>query len=228
MKVAGMVRLAEIDQKKLGKDLMKLSISKLADMVSHLYFLEIGNVDSDVIDFINSLGKEIKITKAINDYMSGWMFKNNESLDDLYKTIDGDFDWILYPDADDILPEHTLELLEEADSIGAEKVRFYFIECFGSANDVIEVKSGYPIGPHFKAVKLKNDITFVGSHGFNEPIANREMKKLETEYCMRHLRYANIAGIEERKRMNYFQEYFLQNHNTIAYSPKQTFKYYMR
>jgi hypothetical protein len=30
MKVAGMVRLAEIDQKKLGKDLMKLSISKLA------------------------------------------------------------------------------------------------------------------------------------------------------------------------------------------------------
>ena len=45
---------------------------------------------------------------------------------------------------------------------------------------------------------------------------------------MRHLRYANIEGIEERKRMNYFQEYFLQNHNTIAYSPKQTFKYYMR
>ena len=228
MKVAGMVRLAEIDQKKLGKDLMKLSISKLADMVSHLYFLEIGNVDEDIIDFINSLGKDIKITKATNDYSSGWTFRNNESLDDLYKTIDGEFDWVLYPDADDILPEHTLELLQKADSIGAEKVRFYFIECFGSSDDIIEIKPGYPIGPHFKAVKLKSDITFVGSDGFNEPISSREMKKLETEYCMRHLRYANIDGIEERKRMNYFQEYFLEKHNTISYSPKQKFNYYLR
>lgn len=228
MKVAGMVRLAEIDQTKLGKDLMKLSISKLADMTSHLYFLEIGNVDIDIIDFINSLGKQVKITKATNDYMSGWMFKNYESLEDLYKTIDDEFDWVLYPDADDILPENTLELLKEADSIGAEKVRFYFIECFGSSESIIEIKPGYPIGPHFKAVKLKSDITFIDSHGFNEPNANREMKKLETDYCMRHLRYASPNNIEERKRMNYFEDYFLQNHNTIPYSPNQVFNYYKR
>ena len=54
MKVAGMMRLAEIDQTKVSKRLMKLAIQSLADTVSHLYFLQIGEIDNDIIDFINS------------------------------------------------------------------------------------------------------------------------------------------------------------------------------
>jgi len=228
MRIAGMMRLAEIDQTKLGKDLMKFSISELADKVSHLYFLQIGNIDQDVIEHINSLGKEVKIAPAPADYSTGWMFQNNESLDDLYKTIDTEFDWVLYPDADDILPENILELLSEADVRGAETVRLHFIECLGSELDVIEVKPGYPIGPHFKAVKHREDITFIGSDGFNEATSPNGLIRYETNFCMRHLRYANPEGIKKRKEMNYIQDYFLQDHKTIPYQPNKTFDYYLR
>lgn len=224
MKVAGMMRLAEIDQLKVGKRLMKLAIQSLADTVSHIYFLQIGEIDTDIIDFIHSLGKKIKITKQTTDYNSGWQFKNNESLDDLYKTIDEEFDWILYPDADDILSENILELCEKADLEGKNTVRLYFIECFGSENDIIEIKSGYPIGPHFKAVKPFEGLTFVGSDGFNE--AKGPLNRYETNYCMRHLRYANKEGIEQRQKMNYFQPYFLEEHKTIEYKPNQLVNYY--
>jgi hypothetical protein len=112
--------------------------------------------------------------------------------------------------------------------MGAETLRFNFIECFGSIDKIIEVKDGFPIGPHFKAVKVKSYITFIGSDGFNEATKVGGLKRFETNYCMRHLRYANPNGIEERKRMNYFQEYFLQDHNLIDYKPKQHFNYYKK
>jgi len=226
MTVAGMMRLAEIDQSKLGKDLMKYSISLLSAKVSKLYFLQIGNIDDDVLEYIASIGIPYKIQKSKTDYMSGWMFKNNESLQENYKMIDDLFDWVLYPDADDLLPERILDILKEGDALGAETVRLHFIECFGSIDNVIGVKEGYPIGPHFKAVKCRNDITFVGSDGFNEAHHPNGLKRYETDWCMRHLRYANPEGIEERKKMNYFQEYFLQNHQLIQYQPNQKFNYY--
>ena len=134
----------------------------------------------------------------------------------------------MYPDADDLLPENILELLEQADEMEAETLRFHFIECFGSIDKVIEVKEGFPIGPHFKAVKVKDDITFIGSDGFNEATKIGGLKRFETHYCMRHLRYANPDGIEERKKMNYFQSYFLENHNLIDYKPQQHFNYYKK
>ena len=87
MRVAGMMRLAEIDQSKLGKDLMKYSISLLSEKVSKLYFLQIGNVDYDIVNYIDSLGVPYTIKKSEEDYSSGWMFKNNESLDENYKMI---------------------------------------------------------------------------------------------------------------------------------------------
>jgi hypothetical protein len=228
MRVAGMMRLAEIDETKVGKDLMKYSIKWLSDKVDALYFLQIGKISGDVLDFIYNLDNQIVISETQIDYQTGWGFKNNESLDELYRLVKGDWDWVLYPDADDLLPENILDLLEEADTMGAETLRFHFIECFGSIDKVIEVKDGFPIGPHFKAVKVKDDITFIGSDGFNEATKVGGLKRFETDYCMRHLRYANPNGIEERKRMNYFQEYFLQNHNLIDYKPQQHFNYYRR
>jgi len=95
MEVAGMMRLAEIDQEKVGKELMKLSILRLSKKVSHLYFLKIGNIDNDLLEYIESLNKPYKITNSENDYMTGWMFKNNESLHDLYKSIDIQYDWVI-------------------------------------------------------------------------------------------------------------------------------------
>jgi hypothetical protein len=226
MKVAGMMRLSEIDQTKVGKDLMKLSISNLSEYVSHLYFLKIGNIDDDIIKHIHSLNKNIKIINQPRQYDEGWAFKNNESLNDLYKSIDDSFDWILYPDADDLLPENILNLLHEADLINADTVRIYFIECLGSIDDIIEVKPGFPIGPHFKAVKHRANITFINSDGFNEACCN--LKRYETSYCMRHLRYATPENTKKRIDMNYSQSYFLENHNTIKYIPMQEFKYYCR
>lgn len=229
MKVAGMMRLSEIDEQKVGQYFIKLSIKSLSEFVSHLYFLKIGSISDDIINYIYSLNLPVKIVNAENDYNSGWMFKNNESLDDLYKTIDGDFDWILYPDADDILPENTLDLLNKADSIDAETVRFHFIECFGDESSIIVIKPGYPIGPHFKAIKYRRDITFIGSDGFNEATSSiKPLKRYETEYCMRHLRYASIENIEARKKMNYIQDYFLQNHEVITYVPEMKINYYIR
>jgi len=224
MKVAGMMRLAEIDQSKVTKYMMKLSIKSLSDKVSCIYFLQIGKIDADIIDFILELGKPIKITKQNKDYESGWNFKNNESLDDLYKTVDEGFDWILYPDADDILPDNILQLCKEADLKGKNTIRLHFIECFGSENDIIEIKEGFPIGPHFKAVKQLKGLTFINSDGFNE--AKGLLNRYETRYCIRHLRYADKLGIEKRKQMNYLEPYFLESHKTKKYKPNQTVEYY--
>ena len=210
MKVAGMMRLAEIDQEKVGKDLMKLSITRLADKVSYLYFLKIGNIDDDIIEYIQNLNKPYKITDSENDYMTGWAFKNNESLHDLYKTIDVQYDWVLYPDADDLLPDNILDILIDADEKNAETIRLYFIECFGSITDILEVKEGFPIGPHFKALKYKKGLMFEGSDGFNEPAGS--FKRYQSEQCMRHLRYATQEGLEKRKQMNYFQYYLSIRH----------------
>jgi len=224
--VVGMVRLSEIDQIKLGKELMKLSIKDISNKVSKLYFLQIGNIDNDILEFIKNLAIPYKITISKENYSSGWTFKNNESLDDLYKTIDDDCDWVLYPDMDDLLPENINEILETANVKDSKVIRFHFIECFGSVDDVIEIKQGYPIGPHFKAVKYSSNITFHGSDGFNEP--KGPLCRYETNFCVRHLRYANFECLQKRKEMNYFQDYFLKNHNTIKFIEGQTINYYRK
>jgi hypothetical protein len=228
MRIAGMMRLAEIDQTKVGKDLMMYSIEWMASKCDVIYFLKIGKIDTDVMDFIQQLPQEVHFTNQSVDYSTGWMFQNNESLDDLYKSIPNEYDWVIYPDADDLLPENLLELIEEADAVGADVIRFHFIETFGDKEKIIQIKPGFPIGPHFKAIRMNEDVTFRGGDGFNEPTTNsgRVLKRYETEYCMRHLRYAYPNGIEERKRMNYFQEYFLQDHKLIDYKPNQKRRYY--
>ena len=223
-KVCGMMRLAEIDQYKLGKDLMKLSISNLATKVSKLYFLQIGKIDEDIFHFLDSLNIPYKITKSVVDYGTGWSFKNNESLDDLYKTIDEEFDWVLYPDADDILPDNINDVLDEASSSECEVVRFHFIECFTSHDKVIKIKEGFPIGPHFKAVIHSPNITFVGSEGFNEP--KGPLKRLETAFCVRHLRYANPQAVESRRKMNYFEDFFSKDHELMDFVEGESIHYY--
>ena len=115
-------------------------------------------------------------------------------------------------------------MCKNADLEGKNTIRLYFIECFGSENDILEIKEGYPIGPHFKAVKPFEGLTFVGSDGFNE--AKGPLERYETPYCMRHMRYANKEGIQQRKDMNYFQPYFLEEHNTKEYKPNQSVNYY--
>jgi hypothetical protein len=229
MKIASMQRLSQIDEMKIGIDVMKWSISKTAENCSKLYYLQIGDINKDIIEHIESLNKPFKITKSVNDYGIGWIFKNNESLDDLYKTVDESFDWILYPDMDTILPENILDLMKKADEIEAKSIRFHYIECFGSIDDIIEIKTGFPIGPHFAILKPTNGLTFIGSDGFSEPTSNNgRLKRYETQYCMRHLRYLNTKTIDFRKNINYFQDYFLQEHQTIKYQPSKTLEYYQR
>jgi hypothetical protein len=89
--------------------------------------------------------------------------------------------------------------------------------------------SGKTVDIHGSSIDLLDipmDIGFVGSDGFNEACC--DLKRHETEYCMRHLRYATKEGVEKRKSMNYFQDYFLQNHATIPYSPNEKVNYYSR
>lgn len=224
MEVAGMQRLASIDYEKTGMDVIKLSISSLADKVSHLYFLEMDAIAPELIEFIQSLGKPFKIIKGRENYNNGYALKNFESLDHLYKGIDEKFDWILYPDTDDVLPDNILDILVEADTLGKDSIHFYFIECFGGVNDIIEIEQNYPIGPHHKAVKHRPDITFYYSPGFNEAVCSNGIKKYETTYCIRHMRFVN--GVEKRKSMNYIDKYFLEPHRTIPFKEGEHFNYY--
>jgi len=230
MKIAGMQRLASIDCEKTGVDVINLSISSLADKVSHLYFLQMDDIHSDIMNHIQSINKPFKITKANRTYGSGWGFYNNESLDDLYKSVnDEEFDWILYPDTDDLLPKNIIDILKEADDISAETIHFCYIECFGAVDQIIEVAKGFPIGPHHKAVKHREDITFMLSPGFNRAICNgKSLKGYETNYCMRHMRYVTSKGLEKRKSMNYIDQYFLQPHQTIPFKEGERFNYYAR
>jgi hypothetical protein len=230
MKIAGMQRLSQVDEHKIGLDLIKYSINHISQFCSHLYFLQIGDINEETLSHIESLGKPYKIVRTQVDYGRGWNFKNNESLDEMYRLIDDEqFDWVVYPDMDNLLPANMIELLEQADEIAAETVRLHIIECFGGVDEIIEVKPGFPIGPHFIAVKHAKDITFVGSDGFCEARKlDRKLVRHETPYCARHMRYVGASQIENRKSMNYFQEYFLQDHATIKYLENQKIDYYKR
>jgi hypothetical protein len=224
MIISGMMRLSEIDQQKVGKDNMKLCIKEMTKFCNYTYYLKIGNIDIDVLDYIEYLGIPFKFTEAPRDYSSGWMFDNYSSLEDLYNSIDIECDWVIYPDADTILPENTIELIQEANQKNCNVIRFHYIECFGAIDKIIKIKQGYPIGPHFMAAKYNKDLKFIGSSGFNEPSGDHS--RYETQYCMRHLRYANNEGIEKRKNMNYYQSYFLENNETVDYKPLMKIDYY--
>ena len=203
-----------------------MSFTNLASKVSKLYFLQIGNVDADILEFIASLSTPFKITKTDIDYGKGWTFKNNESLQELYKTIDEQFDWVLYPDADDLLPDDVLNTLNKASILEADTVRFHFIECFTSPDKIIAVKEGFPIGPHFKAVIHSPDINFIDSPGFNQPTGVKRW--LETEDCVRHLRYATPEAVARRREMNYYEDFFSQDHELIDFVEGESIDYYKR
>jgi hypothetical protein len=226
MRVAGMMRLAEIDETKLGFDLIHFAIKEMCKYCESVYFLQMGNISQITLDFISTLGIDFTIFQTDVDYRSGWGFLNTESLDELYKKIPNKYDWIIYPDADDILPENLLEILDEDSDV----IRLRFIECFNGINNIIIIGDDFPIGPHYKAVRQNDDITFIGSHGFNEPIttSGRNLIRKESDYCMRHTRYARKESIEARRNMNYFQDFFLIDHDVIEYKPNQKIEYYSR
>ena len=139
MIISGMMRLSEIDQQKVGKDNMKLCIKEMTKFCNYTYYLKIGNIDIDILDYIESLGIPFKFTEAPRDYSSGWMFDNYSSLEDLYNSIDTECDWVIYPDADTILPENTIELIQEANQKNCNVIRFHYIECFGAIDKIIKI-----------------------------------------------------------------------------------------
>ena len=52
MKIAGMQRLSQVDEHKIGLDLIKYSINHIAQFCSHLYFLQIGDITQAFFDDI--------------------------------------------------------------------------------------------------------------------------------------------------------------------------------
>jgi hypothetical protein len=231
MRLGAMMRLASIDEVKVGLDLIYLSIKENAKLCSHLYFLIMDdNVDKSTFDLIDSLGKEVKYQKASEDYGTGWNFKHNESIDELFRMIpNNEIDWVLHHDVDNLPVDNTLELIEKAEEEGADVIRVHMIEHWGSLEQILEVSEGYPIGPHFVITKWAEDIRFTGSEGFTEALSHkRKLKRLETDYCIRHMRYVYRWQYEERKAIGYAQDYFGKEHNTIEYKPNQKIQYYRR
>ena len=225
------MRLASIDEVKVGLDLIHLSIKENAKLCSHLYFLVMDdNVDKSTFDLINSLPNQIKISRASIDYGTGWNFKHNESMDELFRTIPpNEVDWVLTHDVDNLPVDNTLELIEQANEINADVIRVHMIEHWGGLDKIMEVSNGYPIGPHFVMVKWNDDIRYTGSEGFSEATSyTRKLKRLETDYCIRHMRYVYKWQYEERKAIGYAQDYFGKEHNTIEYKPNQKIQYYRR
>ena len=72
MKVAGMVRLAEIDQKKLGKDLMKLSISNMVIvLLKYLIFCQIHQIRCYLLkeQYFDTIGDDNRLDKIKLHYL---------------------------------------------------------------------------------------------------------------------------------------------------------------
>jgi hypothetical protein len=231
MRIGGMMRLASIDEIKVGLDLIHLSIIENSKVCDRLYFLVMDdNVHQSTFDLINSLPIPTQISRASEDFGTGWNFKHNESLDELFRTIpDNEVDWVLTHDVDNLPVDETPKIIEEAEEIGADVVRCHMIEHWGSLEDIMEVSNGYPIGPHFVMVKWNKDIRYTGSEGFSEATSyTRKLKRYETDYCIRHMRYIHKWQYEERKKIGYSQDYFGEEHQTIPYKPNQTINYYRR
>lgn len=223
-----MTRLSSYDiDKKKAEDVVKLCIQDLTKYCKEIYFLQIGNVNEHFLDWLN-INKII--TKSNKNYLEGWMFDNNLSLTDLYNTINKKYDWILYPDMDDILPKQILEEIDMADRLGYDVIDFPMLECLDGIDKVICDFENYVIGPHAKALKMADDITFLGTDGFAKPISKsgRKLKIYNSKYPCRHLRYMNKNLIEARKEIKFYQDFFEKPHKTTDFIPNWTFDEYVR
>ncbi len=226
MKIAGMTRLSHFDiYKKKASEVVKYCIDDLSKYCQDIYFLQIGEVEDN---FLSWLDINKIITKTHNDYSEGWNFKNNESLDELYKSINKVYDWILYPDTDDIFPCQVLQELDIAEEKNADIIEFPILEGVNGKDEVIGNFKNYVIGSHAKALKFSSDITFMNSPGFAKPIAtsDRNLKSYHCLYPCRHLRYSTKELLATRQSINYYQSYFLDNHTTKRFNPLLKFHEY--
>lgn len=228
MKIAGMTRISSYDiDKKKNADVMKYCIDELSKHCDDLYFLIIGDVDED---FLNWIQKNKFIAKTDRVYKGdGWIFDHYEAYDDLNRIIPLKYDWILCPDTDDALPPNIVDEIQKAEDSQSELIELPALESFNGFNNVIvDFGHDYPIGPHCKAFKQNKDISFVGSQGFGTPISSsgRALRTYHSPYPYRHIRYATKELIENRRSINYFQEYFLRHHETVEYNPNWKFSDY--
>ena len=215
----------DIDKKKAG-EIVKYTIDDLSKYCNDIYFLLIGNVDENFLSWLR-INKIITISSK--NYNEGWAFDNYTSLNDLYLTVNKHYDWIVYPDSDDILPPQLLEELWIAEEQKADILEIPILECINGYEEVIGDFSNYIIGPHAKALKPAPDITFLGSDGFAKPVSSqkRRLKSYHSPYPMRHLRYVTQELRDARKSINYYQEYFSIPKKTTKYNPLWTFQQYL-
>lgn len=222
-----MTRLSsyDIDKKKAG-DVVKCCVEDLSKYCKDIYFLQIGEVDDSFLSWLN-VNKII--TKSSKNYSEGWVFDNNLSLTDLYLTVDKKYKWVLYPDMDDLLPPQILEEVDKADKLGYDVIDTPMLECLDGINRVICDFKDYVIGPHAKALKMADDITFIGTDGFAKPISKkgRKLRIYNCSYPTRHLRYMNKNLIEERKKINFYQDFFERTHKITNYNPNWRFNDYI-
>jgi len=129
-----------------------------------------------------------------------------ERSDAMFRAVDRPIDWILYPDADELLPPQVLSQLDIADATGKIYVEFPIVETRGITKVVKDFGLEYMIWYwHCHAVRFDRGVKFENSEGFCKPGSFAKLEKeagqsllYRSVYPMRHLRYDTV-GLQQAR-----------------------------
>lgn len=230
--IATIIKISSYDiNKKKCEEEMKICVSDTIRYCSRAYFLLIGEIKSDFLDWLENLPIDKKITQSNKTYGGeGWNFDWTASSEDLLRSIDKKHDWIIAIDADSILPPNIIEEINKADLSGCDMLDAPVLECKENINNVICDFTNYPIWQHVFSYKWCPDLTYLGSSGFSKVLSKngRDLKIYNSQYPVRHTRYMNERLMSARKEINYCQEFFFIPHKTEKYDPEKKWSYYLK
>lgn len=221
-KVAGLVRAHE------GRDTLPLVLDRLAEHVDATFVLAHNPADGIV-----ELARRGPKVRAVKVEQSPW--RQQTTLQALFAML-SDFAprVAVFPDEDEILPDHFGEELAHWSEIAEQEQRASMgLYYFHSWNEPQTIVADWPYRTncHCKALLWRPDIDFSDYAGWCWPRAFYKQRKYRSPFALRHLAYMTPAMREVRlqraeKTTRGEQRWWMCEHPTIPYDPGMTWSDY--
>jgi len=139
--------------------------------------------------------------------------------------------YVIYPDEDEILPDHFPEEFEAAQAKQAASIRFYFVHSWGKPDLICDHVRRYL--PHTKVVRWQEGIEFK-SRTQCRPEGYDVLPSYKSAYPLRHLAFMTPEWRKERAARHGWKTepypicWWTQEHKARPYDPNKSYLDYRR
>ena len=209
----------------------ELTISDLARHVDALFILANGDPTPEALAAAQRCPKLSGFDRVRIQYNSGNAIAVGHELHArLFALLEqAKPEMVLFPDADELLPPNTEEIVDLMDKAGAKCVEFPVLVCAGDADHVIRDASIHAKyhGPQVTLAVWRPGMKFDARCGFNYPGENYVGRGIVSPWPKRHLYVATPAAWRARYSFKP-QPWMVQPWNVVQYDPKRTWDEWMK